>query len=98
MLYIAFELVICFFAIIGVMYLAFGIVDTYTTRKCGAHCSIVIDRVDSGDIEYAIRIIEGIVTRDELYGFVDSVVVPREVCDDDRMIELLGKEFGNIKR
>ena len=98
MLYFAFEVIIYLFAIIGVIYFVTGILDNYTLRKAGIRCSFVIERVAEADIEYAVRILEGIITRDELYHFVDSIIIPTDVCYDDELVESLAEEFENIKR
>lgn len=98
MLYLVFELIIYLFAIIGVMYFVTGVIDNYTVKKAGLRCSLVVERVDDSDIEYAVRILEGIITREELYSFLDSVIIPYSVSGNDEIIERLSKEFGNIKR
>lgn len=105
MVHFAFEMILCFLAILGAVFVLREISDFYTLRRAGFSLSLIVtdltapDSTADGDSdasreEYALRVLESILYRSPLYGTVREIVL---YGIDPALYEKLQKEYGNLR-
>lgn len=99
MIYLVTEILICFFAVIGITCTAIGIFDSYTASKTGVSAKLHIVNIENPQNgEYALRIIEGHLSHSVFGGFTDEIIVEDDSGIDDNVIKKLSAEYGNITK
>lgn len=94
----ALEIVLLFFAVLGAVYTAVGLLDAYTLKRAGLSCRLKIVSIyprRDEQVEYAVRMSESVLSHTPLGTVTHGLLLPKELCDE-KMYEMLFREYGNI--
>lgn len=89
------QILLIFFAIIGVHAFFRGLADTYTQKRAGAVCRIYLDTC-KGDVEYAVRFAESRFIQGDYAAFFDGMMLSDSLDLDVQTFDRLNREFGNL--
>ena len=93
------EIVICFFAVLGIYFSATRFFDCYTAKRSGIRAKITVFGIDNcKNAEYAIRILACQIAHSPMCGIIHSVEINQSATDDCELIDRLSCEFKNIKK
>ena len=99
--YFIFEIILCFFAIVGFVCTVFWLFDLYTAKKSGIALDIYIrnvdDKSDCEHCEYAVRILESVINHTALYGITKNIVISEKFFPDE-MFEKLSAQYKNLRK
>ncbi len=93
-----FEIIFCFFAVIGVYAVVTSIFDYIVTKNAPSKSSILIQQCtdDNETLEYLIRYYESRIINGEFSCVINGILISPHVNADTALIEKLNLEFGNI--
>ena len=92
------EIILCFFAILGVYFLVTKIIDGAVAKNAPSENFIYIDWCDKDDLEYLVRFFESRVVHGDLDGLVNGIIIGSKVGVDAAEFDKLSKEFDNIRK
>ena len=99
MLYLISEIIICFFAVIGMACLTVIFFDSYTASKTGLNASIKINSIkDPENPEYSIRILESLIVHSNLSNIIGKIELDKNVPFDSNTFKKLAEEYGNLRK
>ena len=93
MLYFTLKILLCFFAILGVFFSVRAAADFFTLRRAGLILHLSKDAVRR---EYALRILESVLSHGPLRDVTDRIVLYGVTDSDAEVFEKLQAEFGNL--
>lgn len=99
MLYFALKILLCFFAILGIFFSVRAAADFFTLRRAGLILRLSVIRISSKDAagrEYALRILESVLSHGPLRDVTDRIVLYGVTDSDAEVFEKLQAEFGNL--
>lgn len=99
MLYFTLKILLCFFAILGVFFSVRAAADFFTLRRTGLILCLSVIRISSKDAagrEYALRILESVLSHGPLRDVTDRIVLYGVTDSDAEVFEKLQAEFGNL--
>lgn len=99
MLYFALKILLCFFAILGVFFSVRAAADFFTLRRAGLILRLSVMNISSKDAvrrEYALRILESVLSHGSLRDVTDRIVLYGVTDSDAEVFEKLQAEFGNL--
>ncbi len=99
MLYIVLEIILCFFAIVGIVCTVFGFFDLYTAKKSGLVLDVhVKNSEDIPNPEYSVRVLESMLNHSALYDMTQNIIVPKKFFADDTLFEKIALQYKNIRK
>lgn len=99
MLYFALKILLCLFAILGVFFFVRAAADFFTLRRAGLTLCLSVMSISSKDAagrEYALRILESVLSHGPLRDVTDRIVLYGVTDSDAEVFEKLQAEFGNL--
>ncbi len=97
MLYMIALFALCFFGAIGFVYTFVEIINIFVCKKVNCQSFILIDgSTSSEETEYAIRNIESLILRDNLYPFIKGIKLTEDTVISDEIFIRLSMEYNNI--
>lgn len=94
----ALEILLGFFAALGLVYTAIGLFDAYVLKRAGVTCRLwVVDIKPRSpeQVEYAVRILQGVLAHASLGAVTSRLLLSNELCGT-ALYEKLFREYGNV--
>lgn len=99
MLYSLIEITVCFFAVLGIYFTVSHMINTRVFKNSGIYAKITVYSIKNRhDTEYALRNLMCRVHRGAFCGIANTVVIKKSVAADEKIIEKLSAEFGNLEK
>lgn len=99
MLYLLAEIIVCFFAVLGIYFSAVRMFDCYTAKRSGIKAKITVHGINnSKNAEYAIRILACQIAHSPLCDIIQSIEITSSATDNGELVDRLACEFENIKK
>ena len=99
MLYVVLEIILCFFAIVGIVCTVFEFFDLYTAKKSGLALDVHIKNAENiPNPEYSVRVLESMLNHSALYGITQNIIIPKQFFADDILFEKLALQYKNIRK
>ena len=95
--YIALQIILDFFAVLGIYAFITKLLDHRVQKRAGAVCTVHMEKC-AGDAEYAIRFAESRFLSGDYADFFDGITLSDEVEIEPDTYERLNREFGNLRR
>lgn len=89
---------LCFFAVLGIVDAATYLFDRVCSARLGISLGVLVPECSAGNAEYTLRYVEGVLAREGLPKAVDTVYLGKDVKIDPEILARLEGEFGNIRR
>ena len=89
---------LCFFAVLGIVDAATYLFERICSARLGVSLGIFVPECRAENAEYTLRFVEGILAREGLSKAVGTVYLGENVKIDPETLLRLEGEFGNIRR
>lgn len=90
------EIIICFFAVLGLHFAVSCIFDSISFRKAPSKTYLFIEQCDTKNLEYLIRLYESRINSGEFDDMICGIMLPQNIGLDDETSSKLCREFENI--
>ena len=90
------QIIIIFFAIMGVYDFIRHLLDTYIQKKSGATCKVYVESCEKENVEYLVRFAESRFVFGDYSGIFDGIVLSDSVNTDKDVLERLRGEYDNV--
>ncbi len=90
------QIIIVFFAIMGVYDFIRHLLDTYVQKKSGSSCKIYVESCESENVEYLIRFAESRFIFGDYSEIFDGIVLSENVKTDREVFDRLSEEYDNV--
>lgn len=93
------EILICFFAVIGVTLSVITLFDIYTAKKTGLTVDIRITCLsDPENCEYAVRILQSLINHSPIGKLMGNITLPKKILPTKELSEKLFLQYKNLKK